>query len=406
MKILMVNKFLHPVGGAETYMLELGTYLEKQGHRVEYFGMEHPENTVGNTWGLYTTSMDFHRDSLLAQAAYPLKIIYSFEAKKRILTLLEQFRPDVMHINNFHFHLTPSILLAADAYRRKNSRDLRIIYTAHDSQLVCPNHLMFRRKQQQICSRCLSGSPVHCIWGRCIHNSFLRSCLGALESIYWKRRNAYDIFDAIVCPSFFMKKQLDTNPVLASKTTVLHNFVREKSTQNAQKQPYILYFGRLSEEKGIHTLLNVCCSLPHIPFVFAGQGPLETAVNQVPNVRYVGFLHGEELDTLIRNARFSVCPSECNENCPFSVIESMMLGTPVLGSNRGGIPELIEDGRTGWHFPSGDAQALRTQIERIWACSEPEAFSAVCRTVKFDTLPYYVKKLWKLYLPPEKELLK
>ena len=144
-------------------------------------------------------------------------------------------------------------------------------------------------------------------------------------------------------------------------------------------------------------LLEVCRELPHIPFVFAGGGPLEPMLCGIQNVKNVGFLKGKELEDVIRGARFSVCPSECNENCPFSVIESMMHGTPVLGSDRGGIPELIEDGQNGWLFSVGDPAVLKNRLNRIWNSDEPERFANACQKVKFDSLGEYAKKLLEFY---------
>ena len=395
MKILMVNKFLHPAGGAETYMLRLGEFLTARGHIVEYFGMDHPGNTVGNRWGLYTANMDFHGGSLAAKAAYPLKVIHSTEAQRKMEKLLQQFQPDVMHINNFNYQLTPSILLAARAYRRNHS--LRIIYTAHDSQLVCPNHMLYQPARGRVCEACLSGSPLPCIRGRCIHGSLARSCLGALEKLYWKQRKIYETLDVILCPSAFMKRRLDTDPILAKKTVTLRNFVGRTQVPDRKKENYVLYFGRYSVEKGIPTLLEACRALPEIPFVFAGGGPLEEMVAGLPNIRNLGFLRGEELHRVIREARFSVCPSACHDTAPFSVMESLMSGTPVLGSNRGGIPDLIEPGRTGWIFPGGDAEALTAQLRRIWDSNEPEQFVDACLEVRYDPLPAYTEKLLALY---------
>lgn len=397
MKILMVNKFLHPAGGAETYLLELGNYLASQGHDVQYFGMAHPDNCVGNRWNLYTTTMDFHNGSLLSKAAYPLKVIYSPEAKQKMRLLLEQFQPDVVHINNFNYQLTPSILLAAEEYRRTSGKKMRILYTAHDPQLVCPNHQLYRPTQQEICEKCLGGSAIGCVRGRCIHDSLARSVLGALEYRYWQKRGVYRILDCVICPSDFMKQKLDHNPAIAGKTVVLHNYIKKTPLPTAQKQNYVLYFGRFSAEKGIRTLAEVCRSLPQIPFVFAGSGPLEDVVNGVPNIVNMGFQTGDTLKELVGSARFSVCPSEWNENCPFSVLESITLGTPVLGSIRGGIPELIEPGKTGWLFPAGDENALREEILRIWQSDEPERYSENCRTAQLDSLSDYAQKLEALY---------
>ena len=396
MKILMVNKFLYPAGGAEIYMLRLGEQLTAQGHRVEYFGMAHTDNCVGNRWGLYTANMDFHGGSLLSRAIYTTKVIYSAEARQKMEQLLELFRPDVLHINNFNYQLTPSILLAAAEYRQKG-HTLRIVYTAHDSQLVCPNHMLFNPAKGQVCEKCLSGSSISCVLSRCIHNSRARSMLGALEKFYWKKQNIYETLDVILCPSAFMKGKLDTDPVLARKTVTLRNFGSHTPATEGKTGDYVLCFGRYSVEKGIHSLVKACRDLPGIPFVFAGGGPLEEMLAGIPNVRNAGFLSGQELQNLIRGARFSVCPSVCHDTAPFTVMESIMAGTPVLGSDRGGIPDLIDAGRTGWIFPAGDAEALRRDIRRIWDSDEPEKFMDACLEVHFDSLSEYTEKLLDIY---------
>lgn len=397
MKILMVNKFLHPAGGAETYTFELGKYMEAVGCEVEYFGMYDRDNVVGNRWGIYTSAMDFHKKGMSVYAMNPVRVIYSTEAKRKMRIILENFQPDIVHINNFNYQLTPSILLAADEFRKSRKKEMRIVYTAHDSQLVCPNHYLYHPGTYQVCEKCLEGSYVHCVLERCIHESAARSFLGMTEALYWKKRKIYDVVDVIVCPSAFMKKKLDTNPLLASKTVVLRNFVRPAAAEEKKKGKYVLYFGRYSEEKGVRILLDVCRELPDIPFVFAGGGPLEHLVAGNDNVRNAGFLKEADLDEAIRNARFSVCPSVCNENCPFSVIESIMQGTPVMASRRGGIPELIESGKTGWLFTAGNRDMLRNMIREIWDSNEPEQFVELCRNVHFDTLEEYGDKLLKLY---------
>lgn len=397
MRILMVNKFLYPAGGAETYVFQLGAYWEAKGHKVEYFGMDHPENAVRNRWGLYTAAVDFHKSGIRSNMVNPLKLVYSIEAKRKMGELLKEFQPDVVHINNFNYQLTPSILLAMEQYRKRYGRKMRIVYTAHDPQLVCPSHYMYRPGSHQACDQCLTGGFVRCIAGRCIHGSLIRSCLGTAEALYWNWRKVYGSIDTIVCPSSFMKEKLDTNPLLAGKTVMLRNFVGDIERREAQKGKYVLYFGRYSEEKGIRTLLEVCRELPHIPFAFAGSGPLNDLISGIANVRNVGFLSGEALDKVIREARFSICPSECNENCPFSVIESMMHGTPVLGSDRGGIPELIEDGCTGWIFKAGDKDALKEKIQLIWESEEPELFQHACREKQFDSPEEYGNKMLRIY---------
>ena len=396
MKILMVNKFLFPRGGAESYMLRLGEGLEALGHTVQYFGMDDSGRTVGNNWNIYTMPMDFHGSSIKEKASYLTKIVYSRQARQKMYQLLMLYRPDVVHLNNFNFQLTPSVLLAAEDYRKKENPKLRILYTAHDFQLICPNHLLFDPIKHRICEKCLGSSPIHCLKNKCIHGSGVRSLVGVAENLYWNRRDVYRILDCILCPSQFMKRKLDIHPTLAERTVFMRNFVAAPNQTAISKEDYVLYFGRYSEEKGIRALVNACKALPHIPFVFAGGGPLEELLDGVPNIRNLGFVRGEALQKVIGSARFSVCFSQCHDNCPFSVMESIMAGTPVLGSPNGGIPELIREGENGWICPA-EEESLVDALESIWNSEEPEAYRDACLQTRFTYLEEYLKKLLAIY---------
>lgn len=161
---------------------------------------------------------------------------------------------------------------------------------------------------------------------------------------------------------------------------------------------YVLYFGRFSEEKGIGTLIKVCKELPDVQFIFAGIGPLEERINGIENIENVGFQNGKALEKLIRGARFSIYPSEWYENCPFSVMESQMYGTPVLGTDIGGIPELIQVGKTGELFKSGDEVELKKKIKKLWDDKDLcEKYSENCRNISFDTIDEYYEKIMKVY---------
>jgi len=398
MKILMVNKFLHPNGGSETYIFRLGAYLKEQGHQVQYFGMEHPKRCVGNRVEAYTSNMDFHGGSKLSKLTYPLKTIYSTEARKKIRQVLEDFGPDVVHLNNFNYQLTPSVILEVRKWEREVGTRCRIVFTAHDYQLVCPNHMMSNPNTHENCEKCVGGKFSNCLKGSCIHGSKAKSLIGMTEAYFWNANKVYRHIDAIICCSHFMKSKMDTNPLFAGKTIALHNFINRVPWKKTEKKDYVLYFGRFSEEKGIGTLLKVCRSLPQISFVFAGTGPLAEELASVPNIQNVGFQSGEALETLIREARFSIYPSEWYENCPFSVMESQMYGTPVLGADIGGIPELIQPGRTGELFASADEQALREKVEYLWENPEvTRQYTENCQQIQFDTLEEYCEKLMKIY---------
>ena len=201
MRILLVNKFLYPKGGSETYLLKLGKILENHGHEVQYFGMEHPDNAVGNRAGAYVSTMDLRsgvRKNLLA----PFKIIYSAEARKKIRMVLDDFKPDVVHLNNIQFYLTPSIILEIHKYRGDTGRKVRIVYTAHDYQLVCPSHGLFDN-DLRVCEKCLGGNYTHCVRTKCVKNSRAKSVLGMLDAYVWKWSRAYSYVDKIICCSAF-----------------------------------------------------------------------------------------------------------------------------------------------------------------------------------------------------------
>ena len=398
MKILMINKFLHPNGGSETYIFKLGQQLTEMGHQVQYFGMEHAGRCVGNRVEAYTDDMDFHGGSMLSKLTYPLKTIYSRQARKKLRLVLDDFQPDVCHLNNFNYQLTPSIILEIRKWSKQTKQPCRIVYTAHDYQLICPNHMCLNPNSGSICEKCLSGSFVSCLKGKCIHGSTAKSAVGMAEATYWKLRGTYKQIDTVICCSGFMKTKLDTNPIFRSKTVTLHNFIDSIPPQQTEKKDYVLYFGRYGQEKGIDTLLSACRALPEIPFVFAGSGPLEERLKDIPNLENRGFCSGEALQTLIREARFSIYPSEWYENCPFSVMESQMYGTPVLGADIGGIPELIQSGKTGELFPAGDARALTDAIARLWNDRVlTEQYAANCAHVAFMNVEDYCTQLLKLY---------
>lgn len=398
MKVLIINKFLHPNGGSETYIFNLGKELIRQGHEVQYFGMEHEKRVVGNRVDVYTSNMDFHHGSKLSKLLYPLKTIYSVEARKKIRKVLDDFGPDVCHINNFNYQLTPSIILEIRKWEKQTKHKCKILYTAHDYQLVCPNHMCNNPTTHENCEKCLGGHFMNCVKNKCIHGSSAKSLIGMMEAFFWNAQGIYKEIDTIICCSQFMKKKLDTNPLLKEKTVAIHNFIEKAEKKKTIKKDYVLYFGRYSWEKGVRTLIEASKMLPEIPFVFAGKGEYEEEILKVANIKNVGFKSGDALDRLIREARFSICPSECYENCPFSVMESQERGTPVLGANIGGIPELIQDEVNGRLFVSGDAKDLAWKILEMWNDKgKTDKYQKECSNICRDSLEEYCEKMICLY---------
>ena len=396
MKILLVNKFLYPKGGSETYVLKLGKILETRGHEVQYFGLENEKNTVGNEANAYVSHLDFStgiRGNLLT----PFRIIYSAQARKKIRLILDAFKPDVVHLNNIQFHLTPSVILETERYRESSGKAVKIVYTAHDFQLICPSHGLFDTNLQP-CEKCLGGNYTYCLRTKCLKNSRTKSFLGMLDGYFWKWNKAYRYIDTIICCSNFLKTKLDTQERFRDKTVAIHNFVDTVPALDVQKEDYILEFGHLAKDKGTLTLLEVAKRLRDVRFVFAGYGSAEAEIAKIPNAEYVGFKTGKDLEMLIRKARLSVLPSEIYENCPFSVIESQMYGTPVLVSRMGGAPELLSEGGTGETFEPGNVDDLERTIRLMLSDSmRMKEYAKNCLEKDFETPDSYYEKLIRIY---------
>lgn len=395
MKVLLINKFLYPKGGSETYVFKLGELLASNGHAVEYFGLENKKNIVGNSAGVYAPHMDFN-EGIRKNLKAPFKIIYSSEARKRIRKVLDSFNPDVVHFNNIQYHLTPSVILEVEKYKKQTGHNVKIIYTAHDYQLVCPSHGLFD-SELNICEKCLTGNYMHCIKTKCMKNSRAKSLLATADAYLWKCSKAYSYIDKIICPSRFLKSKLDTQKRFRNKTVAIHNFIESQPELSTEKESYVLEFGHLSRDKGTLTLLEAASRMPETRFVFAGYGSAEEAIKSIPNAEFVGFKTGDELKKLIQKAAVSVCPSKIYENCPFSVIESQIYGTPVVASRIGGIPELVQDGKTGYLFEAGNAKDLEKKLRLLLEKENNKMFIHNCGFFKFETPKTYYNKLMQIY---------
>lgn len=383
MKILMVNKFLYPRGGSESYMLYLAEYLQKIGHEVEFFGMLDENNTVGNSAGMYTQNMDFHSKGF-ARFFYPFKIIYSFEAEKKIMKVIDSFKPDIVHMNNINFQLTPSII---NGVKKKG---IPLVQTVHDYQMICPNHLLYNFDKNIPCEKCIHGAHINCIKNKCIHGSTVKSILGVVEAKLYSVLKTYKKVDLFVCPSNFLENKLLTSRgYYKGKTKTIHNFINKEkfSSTNRREDSYIVYVGRLSKEKGIENIAGTAKLLPEYTFIIAGSGPDEDMLKGIENVKLAGFLTGDKLCELMGNAKVLLLPSVCYENCPLSILEAHAMGVPVVTMNSGGMAELVKDGVTGTLVteptPEGIAVKLRETIENE---SYYQTLSENCKNEKDNIL--------------------
>lgn len=409
MRILLVNKYFYRKGGAETYFFALAEGLRALGHEVAFFSMQHPNNE-SSYWSKYFVSeKDYVGDiSAFKKVQEASTLIYSFEARRKFEALLEEFKPDVIHMNNVHRQLTLSILDAP--YLKKHH--VPVVYTAHDYILLCPAYTMVNGRGE-VCDACLDRRFMHATKNVCVKGSRAKSLLASVEAEFLKYHHSYDKIDAIIAPSEFMKSKLDEGGY-AGRTITMQNFLtdsqmamgaRVANTHKFEdavdgKRPYFLFFGRLSKEKGILTLVRaflkaaglaashgsadrngaVCCATESFKSAhdetflpsnwdlhIVGDGPERFEIERLvadagseaaSRIQLLGYKSGEDLQREVGNARFSVLSSEWRENMPYSGLESLAAKTPVIGANIGGIPELVVEGRTGFAFKSGNVDDL------------------------------------------------
>ncbi len=395
MKILMVNKFLYSRGGAENYMLYLAEQLEKLGHEVQYFGMYDEKNSVGNKAGKYTQNMDFHSKGL-ARFLYPFKIIYSAESKRKLLAVIDDFHPDIIHMNNINFQLTPSVIYAA------KKGGIPLVQTVHDYQMICPNHLLYNFKNNEICEKCLGGCYLSCIKNKCIHGSRVKSIIGAIEARFYSLLKTYKKVDLYITPSYFLEqKLLATNSLYQGKTKTIHNFIDKNNFKTQEKtEEYIAFAGRLSKEKGIDLIAEAAKLLPQYTFMVAGSGPDEDILKNIDNVKMIGFLSGEKLVEFMGKAKLLLVPSIWYENCPLSILEAQCMGVPIVTMKSGGMAELVVDGVTGVHVSEPTPESLAQKLKETLENEEYyNSLKENCKKAKDDILSVetYCEKLMEAY---------
>lgn len=374
MKVLLINKFLFPKGGDAICTLETGRLLVEHGHQVVYWGMAHPANPPYPHQGLFTKYVDLSASvNLRNRLRIASNLLYSFEAKDKIEHLMQIETPDIVHLNNFTHQISPSIL---QVFRKYN---VPTVMTLHDYKMVCASYLMINKGRT--CEACRSGRYHMCFLKKCVKESRLKSLLNTIEMFLHHRfLRIYDLVDLFISPSIFLKQKLH-DMGFNNDIVYLPNFIDDNgslppirtSTNN------VLYFGRLSFEKGIRTLIQAVKGLD-IDLSIVGTGSHEkilrhyVAAERIENVSFMGYMTGKDLSNMIRNALVVVIPSEWYENNPRTVLESFAMGTPVVGANIGGIPELVLNNETGLIFEPGDVDDLQRTMKycinnkrKIWA---------------------------------------
>lgn len=366
MKILLVNKFHYIKGGSETYYFGLADLLKKQGHEVIFFSMKDEKNVPCKQEKYFVENVDFNQKMnpvKLVKAS--LKMLYSLEAKRKFEQLLIDEKPDIIHLNIFQSQLTGSIVDVAYKYH------IPMVYTAHDLKSICPNYQMLNHGD--ICEKCITGNYTYCAKTGCMKDSKLKSILATLEAYVYKWRKTYQKMDLIITPSAFYKRKIKEAGIAKCPVVHMTNFLPEGTEYNVSEKPgeYFLYFGRISREKGILTLVRAYAEAKvEKPLYIVGTGPIESLVCQlieelhmIDKIKMLGFKSGNELKEIVANSLCVCLPSEWYENGPYSIMEAQAVGKPVIVSDNGGLPELVENGVTGYIVKSKNIEDLTEKLQ-------------------------------------------
>ncbi|MCK6390084.1 MAG: glycosyltransferase [Azonexus sp.] len=368
-KLLAINNYHYRRGGAEVVFLEQMRLFERHGWTVAPFSMHHPKNERSPWESYFADEIEFGHDySLLTKLKHAAQIIYNGPASRDLERLMAAFNPDVVHAHNVYHHLSPSVLATA------RQAGLPVFLTLHDLKLVCPAYSMI--SHGQVCEDCRTGGVKQVMLKRCMKGSLALSSLIWLESAVHRMLDIYGrSVDRFVVPSrFFIDKFVEWG---WPRERFVHvpNFadVGGLTADAPVGQPF-LYFGRLSREKGLYTLIEAA-SRAGVPLRIAGSGPDEAALKARvaelgADVTFLGFRTGDDLWREVRGCRALVLPSEWYENAPISVLEAYALGKPVIGARIGGIPEMIMEEATGLLFESGSVDALTDALVRVQAMAD------------------------------------
>jgi glycosyltransferase involved in cell wall biosynthesis len=367
MRILHVNKFLYRKGGAEGYMEDLAELQEGAGHIVGFWGMAHPENTHLELRDTFPSFVEFDDPppGLVQRAKMVGRMVWSRQAEQGMADAIERFRPDVAHLHNVYHQLSPSIL--APLHRA----GVPVVLTLHDYKLVCPTYQML--DHGEVCTACVGHKFWNAPMKRCRNGSLLASGTMALDLSVHTLLRSYRHVDGFVCPSRFLARQMERGRVYPDRMHVIPHFIDlDGMTAKASAGGNPVIAGRLAPEKGIDVAIRAMTHLPETARLdIAGDGPSRSdlealATREAPGrVTFHGRLPKDRLLDLLRASSVAVVPSTWYENQPMAVLEGMAAGLPVIGTDLGGLPELIDEGVDGYLVPPTDEKALASAIGRV-----------------------------------------
>lgn len=377
MRILVVNKFLHHVGGVETYLSWLAVHLRDNGHTVHFFGMSPPRGeqvmgVLGND--VSVSPFRSYSSTPLHTVQSAAASVYSPKVGRLFSECIDDFRPDVVHFNMTCRQLTPSLA------RVVSRRGIPSVTTAHEYKFVCANQRLWDDGRNEECTDCLNSSLVSRMGSilsrKCIKGSVGSSILGAVElpisDYLWSRSRS-----VVHAPSRYMASLLENSPAVGAPVRYLDlawgSSRRELAERQGDVVPRVLYIGRLSHEKGVDVLLNSWSAVtlvhPSASLDIYGSGKAHDSLVdlaarlRLDNVTFHGRYEVDSLDQILSGASLTVHPSRWAENSPYTVRESLQYGVPAVVSDRGGLPEMVEDG-TGYVYGNDSPELLAAAVLR------------------------------------------
>jgi len=374
MRVLKLNNFEDIRGGSDRVYQLTARMLLDNGHEVA-------------TVACGDTSFDERKESvLLTQNGYvsanPIstlrnirQFIYRPAAAQQVRELVKRFRPDVAHLHIFYGQLSSSVLATL------SELGIPCVMTVHEYRMLCPISTMYTQRLG-VCERCARGNVGNVITHRCNRGGLLASGLSAMEAWVRDRRYSYlsNIDHFLMVSEFCRNKHIEYLPSIERQSSVLYNFVSDQDVAAAPEPvsadaPF-LYAGRLSHEKGVRLMCEAFSRRPGLQLRIAGTGPsLDELVRDygtIANIKFLGKLDSANLKKELRSAKFSIVPSEWYENNPMAILESFGVGTPVLGAEIGGIPELVRSGETGFQFQPSSLDSLLAAVDHASEVSPTE----------------------------------
>jgi len=379
-KVLLTHNNFSVSGGAEVFYHEVGRVLQGQRHEVAYFSCAEPN--AETEWATYfPESADYQSGGAVNKLkAFP-SMVYSKKAKLAMAKLIKDFKPDIIHAFAIYVKLTPSILDAARA------AGIPVVMSCNDYKHICPNYKLYHHGK--VCEECKGGKLYRATVNRCSHDSIIFSVASSIEAYVHGYLDIYrkNVHTFLFASEFMAQKTEKFWGKDSFRWRKLRNpFESKKFEATYNPSGAVLFFGRIIDEKGVDVLVTAAARLPHIPFRIVGDGPDLEKLQQIAesqhldHVVFTGAKWGEAMDEELKACAFVVVPSLWHENFPYVINQSFAFGKPVVGSNRGGITELVADGERGLIYEATDAEALSETIQGLYA--SPQDIKAMGKRAK------------------------